>query len=600
MNSNYKVPYPDVFISEDKQSVEYLVLDKRTKKLSKDRVCDVIRINKIIENIDDDTVMAEISFLFLGKEKSIMANRDEYMNIYKILKFQKYGMDVLESNAEVIVLHLKNEEYRAKYIYQHSKLGFSEYNSKRVFKHYQCIGSELQSTYAGNYEIKPTGDREVWFEMFINEVQGYAPLELICLISLSSSVLGYIGENLGLDNIVCHLTGNSTTGKSTAMKLAISMFGYPDVKKTGLFTSYNGTANALIKSLAGIKGIPVAIDEISMANNKNFGNFVYKLANGVDKNRLNRNSELREKETWLTTILSNGEESIVASSSNAGIHNRVFEFDGISWTKGATNAENIKKVILNNYGFVGCEFVEYLMSQDTSDVLEIFENCKKRINKLFKSRKVEDNFIDRRINRHAIFLTTAILFERAFGIELQIDEILGLLITVELESIQKRNFDKTVVDYLADQISINIKKFNVYSSNILVDLNIKEPELATAEYWGKIKMIASGLEVEMNPTVFEKLIEKGGFKNSITVLKELKISGHLDCEEGKMYRKRKDNTGKLSKVYVIKLMNEDEDPSLNIINSLIDSVSDFQTRSLLEIEKERLKRKFQESTENEG
>ena len=134
-------------------------------------------------------------------------------------------------------------------------------------------------------------------------------------LSLSSVLLGYVGEELSLDTQIVHLYGNSTTGKSTALKLAISLFGYPDVKKNGLFSTLDATENALIKQLEGIRGVPFAFDEISMSENKNFTEMIYKIANGVDKARLNKNSEQVKKEPWLTTIMSNGEKSLVGSAN---------------------------------------------------------------------------------------------------------------------------------------------------------------------------------------------------------------------------------------------------------------------------------------------
>lgn len=585
MNLNYNLPYPFITISKDNQKIVKIEKNPSSKKYIYVRVCDVLQIDEIIENIDENSITAKIDFLFLGKVKSLIAKREDYMNRQNILKLQKQGLDVTNSNADDVIKHLRNEEELAKRVYQHSRIGFGIYNSTQIFKHYQCIGSNLTSTYCGKYAIKPKGSRDTWLNMFENEVQGHTPLELICVLSLSASVLGYIGEDIGLDNIICHLTGNSTTGKSTAMKLAISMFGYPDVKENGLFTSYNSTANALIKALAGIKGVPVAFDEISMSSSRNFSNLVYKLANGVDKTRLNKNSELRDKDTWLTTIFSNGEESIIQSSSNTGIYNRVFEFDGIIWTKNAKNAEEITKIILCNYGHIGYEFVAFIMKYGTKRINVLYEKNKVHIKQKFINDNITDSFIDRRINRYAVFLTTATLFQKLFKLTLNTEEMIVILEKIEQESIQKRNFDKTVIEYLSNVISININKFDITSKPVTEEGRIS----AKGEYWGKITKIASGLEVEIVPLVFDKLTADGGFKSSSVVLKELKDKGYLDHETDKNYRKRNNNLNVVSKVYVISIKNVDEDSSLDEINKLIDSVSDFQTRALLEKEKERQK-----------
>ncbi|MFL0167934.1 DUF927 domain-containing protein [Candidatus Clostridium helianthi] len=581
------VPYPHIYPLEEKGIVVKRI--KNQDGTFEVRVCDLIRIEEINEDIDENGISAKIVFDYLGEEKNLIIGREDYLNVQNIVKYQRHGLDVINNNVKDVVAHLRNEETRAYKKYHHSKLGFDTYKSKMVYKHYECIG--LKSIYNGNYSIKPKGSIEKWWEMFNKEVIGHPSLELICVIGLSSVILGFIGEDMGLDNIICHLTGNSTTGKSTAMKLAISMFGYPDVKKNGLFTSYNSTNNALIKSLAGIKGVPVAFDEISMSNKKELSNIVYKLANGVDKNRLNKNSELRSKETWLTTILSNGEEPIIQSSSNTGLFNRVFEFDNVAWTKDATNAENITRIILKNYGHIGIEFAEYVINQGRKQIIQLYKKNIKKLENEFGLNKIKDGFTDRRIKRHAIFLTTVSLFEEAFEITLSNYEIMRLLMEVEKSSIENRNFDKTSIDYICNFVSINIDKFNVFNK----PAKSMEPRFAKSESWGNITISESKTEIEINPLILEETLQKGGFKSPRVVLRELRNSGYLDHEKEKLYRKRKNNLGKISKVYVLIIKNDDEDERFDSINKLLDTLTDARKIKLLKKEKDRMKREFNSS-----
>ena len=430
--------------------------------------------------------------------------------------------------------------------------------------------------------------------MYRKEVKGRAELELICILALTSVVIGYLGEKIGLDNLLVHLTGNSTTGKSSAMKLAISLFGYPDVKRNGLFTSFNGTGNALIKGIAGLIGVPIAIDELSMGNKKELDTLVYRLANGVDKKRLNKNAMLRVSETWLTTILTNGEESIIQGSNNAGLYNRVFEFENVTWTKDAQNADAINRIILGNYGHVGIKFAEYVIQQKRQ---EIYTRHKKNVTNilgLFKEKDVEDAFINRRANRHAVVLTTMQLFEEAFKVQVQQENIKQLLVDLEINSIKKRNLGAKAIEYIINATDMNLTKFDIYYKG-----NGCEPIISkSSEQWGKVTLAAGYTEIEFNPIVFERLINQAGFKSETVVLKELKEQGFLNHEENKLYRKRKNTRlGQLAKVYVIKLRNEGEDSSFDGLNHLIDTVTSFQTKSLLKQERER--RKQQKKSANQ-
>ena len=82
----------------------------------------------------------------------------------------------------------------------HSKIGFSKSNSQVYYKLYKCIG--VDSEYIGNYEIEPKGTKEAYEKMLVEEVYGKCELEFIMISSLSAVILGYIGEDLGLDSII--------------------------------------------------------------------------------------------------------------------------------------------------------------------------------------------------------------------------------------------------------------------------------------------------------------------------------------------------------------------------------------------------------------
>ena len=94
-----------------------------------------------------------------------------------------------------------------------------------------------------------------YLKMINEQVLGHTELEFALSLGISSELLAYIGEELGLDSNIVHIVGNSTTGKSTALKLAISCFGYPGCNEESLYGTYNGTNNALIKKLGGLRAL---------------------------------------------------------------------------------------------------------------------------------------------------------------------------------------------------------------------------------------------------------------------------------------------------------------------------------------------------------
>ena len=501
------------------------------------KIADPMKIESIQQNIDDGTYKASIKYKSFSGMKEITIPREEYLNKNNLIKYQSKGLDITHGNVALLTEYFNEKEKEAQIKNIHTKLGFSNYEGKTIYKLYECIG--IDSKYEGIYDVKPIGDKEEYINMINQEVIGNTALEFMVSVSLSSVLLGYIGEDLGLDSIIVHLVGNSTTGKSTALKLAISLFGYPDVKRNGLFGTYNGTNNALIKKLTGLKGVPFALDEISMSYTQNFTNFIYGVSNGTDKDRLNKDSELKGRETWLTTILSNGEKSLIGSSNkNAGVQIRVIEASNIVWTKDAKNSERINRAVLENYGHIGFEFAKYIMNIDKFELIKGFESAKDEIYKLLDEKLILDNMTIRRCNKFGIIIQVAYLFQDMMGITLDIDGIKNMIIDIEKESISNRNFRESAIDYIKQYVSKYKNKFESGTAN-------------STENLGKIIQKETYVEVQMNKISFEQMIKQGGYEDKNIVLKELKTAGYLNCEKDRYTRCRKNSLGYKEEFFVI-------------------------------------------------
>lgn len=504
------------------------------------KISNPMGIEKKITNIDTDEELAEIWYEHNGKKKTISVEREVYLNTNGILSLQKFGVDVLQETSRDLIRHFRNEEDKAKVEFVHSILGFGIYNGIEIYKNYYV--KSINSTYCGEYEIKSKGTKEAWLDMFEKEVLGNPALELICSVSVSSVITSYLGDMYGLQTLIFHLVGNSTSGKSTASKLAISMFGYADVKKNGLFSTYNSTENAIMKQLAGRNGVPSALDEISMANTNSFDNFVYKIHNGSDKDRLNKNSKIIKKEYWSGTLISNGEKSLIESGSkNPGIPNRVIEASNVKWTMSAENAENIAKVIRNNYGHVGVKFAEYIMEIGREKLGRMYEESIERVVKLMSKHTITDTFTKRRANMYAVIYLSANILEKVLDVELNLNGIMNILIDIERKSIETRNFEIEFIDYLKMYIDMNRKKF------------LMKNQTVNGEVWGKIRDRDDYMEVAINQIKFRQIVKEAKYEDVNVVIQGLKEKGALDHEKGRNYRKRKNELGVPTKYYVIKL-----------------------------------------------
>lgn len=270
--------------------------------------------------------------------------------------------------------------------------------------------------------------------------------------------------------------------------------------------------------------------------------FIYKLANGTNKARLNQDSSIKERETWNGTILSNGEKSLINSSlRNPGLMIRVIELSNVSITRDAEQAEYINEVCRNNYGYIGPKFANFVLEQEEEQVKKIYEKVKEYLLKTFKKEGIVDAFTPRRVKKFAIILTAQRLLSKMLKTKLEHHGMVKLFVQIEKESILLRNIDRNIIELLQEYISLNIKKFSTSSSN------------AIGENWGKIIEKDNYVEVAFSTIKFEEMLVEFKYEDKNVVLKKLKDEGYLDCEKGRLTRKRKNDEGVVSRYYVIKL-----------------------------------------------
>ncbi len=110
-----------------------------------------------------------------------------------------------------------------------------------------------------------------------------------------------------------HFVGESSTGKTTALKVAASVFGAPDYLQR-----WRATTNG-IESLAALRSDTLLVlDELSQVDPKEAGEIAYMLANGSGKARAGKNGAARSRQEWRLLFLSAGEVGLAQHIREAG------------------------------------------------------------------------------------------------------------------------------------------------------------------------------------------------------------------------------------------------------------------------------------------
>lgn len=118
---------------------------------------------------------------------------------------------------------------------------------------------------------------------------------------------------LGLESGGFHLRGPSSTGKTTALMMAGSVWGGKNYVQR-----WRTTTNGIEALAAGYNDALLCLDELSQVDPAMAGEIAYMLANGEGKVRADRHGHPRKKATWRLIFLSTGEVSLADHMIEAG------------------------------------------------------------------------------------------------------------------------------------------------------------------------------------------------------------------------------------------------------------------------------------------
>ena len=135
----------------------------------------------------------------------------------------------------------------------------------------------------------------------------------LMLISLCAAFAGPLLRDCHAENGGVHVVGNSSAGKSTLLKISVSVWGDRNYRRSWL-----ATANGLEGAAALHNDALLALDEISEADPKDVGAIVYMLSNGAGKSRASRTGGSRPVTRWRVMLLSTGELSIASTMEEGG------------------------------------------------------------------------------------------------------------------------------------------------------------------------------------------------------------------------------------------------------------------------------------------
>ena len=134
-----------------------------------------------------------------------------------------------------------------------------------------------------------------------------------CVLALCAGFASMLLEFSSLESGGINLKGSSSTGKTTALAAAASLFGSPSY-----VNRWRATSNG-IESLAALHNDTLLIlDELAQVDPKEAGEIAYMLANGQGKQRSARTGSAKPRQGWQLLLLSAGEIGLAQHMADGG------------------------------------------------------------------------------------------------------------------------------------------------------------------------------------------------------------------------------------------------------------------------------------------
>ena len=161
-------------------------------------------------------------------------------------------------------------------------------------------------------------------------------------------------------------SGLTSTGKTTSLRLAASVWGQPNPAQPGsMLGSWNASPTYIERRAALFNGIPVILDDSKQARDPEFvARMIYDLASGQGKGR-GTIGGLRRSDRWRTVVLTTGEQRLIDFTQDGGTRGRVITLWGPPFgardTGNQVPRQSLPTALETDHGHAGPAFVAYLL-----------------------------------------------------------------------------------------------------------------------------------------------------------------------------------------------------------------------------------------------
>lgn len=380
----------------NEQGVSFLGKDKDGNPMAPRWICSPLFVvaktrdaksgewGRLLEWQDDDGVIHQWAMPLALLQGDASEVRRELASLGLTISPHKISRDLLTTYLQVFPV-----EDRARCV---EKLGWHEnlfVTPSQIIGH-SCEKIVFQNSHAIESAMSVSGTVDDWRESIGQLASGNSRL----IFAISAAFAPALAKIAGEDSGGFHFRGASSSGKSTALKVAASVWGNPQA----YCRLWRSTTNGL-EGLAALHNDGLLIlDELSQMEPKEAGEAAYLLANGQGKTRASRHGTAKLSSRWSLFFLSAGEESLMSlmaragQKTNAGQEIRLADIEAdAGFNMGlfekihnqlspATLALSLKEYSSKYYGAVGMAWLQKVVANQLSIATDIADAMQEFVN----------------------------------------------------------------------------------------------------------------------------------------------------------------------------------------------------------------------------
>jgi hypothetical protein len=327
-----------------------------------------LHVAEIQENIDTGRISLVVTFEYLGRRRSTLLQRSQMSNPRQLISaLAGEGAPVSANNARLIVAYLSAYEHAFSSTIPHKRVT-SRFGRGRAGGPFFFPGLNSATEFAplasGDASLyRAYGSRHGSLTGWLDAMRALADEALmIPQAAVLAAFVPPLQRRLQIPNFVLDIHGDTSTGKSTALKLAASAYGRPH-EPDSLIMQWMNTQVA-IEQVASVCGeLPVFLDDAQHCPVELKRSVIYMIANGRGKGRAGRGGGVAETATWHTVALSTSEEPLHEASPHEGGRGRILPLGGATspFPRGsAALVQGLEHAVAVNHGHAGEAYIRHL------------------------------------------------------------------------------------------------------------------------------------------------------------------------------------------------------------------------------------------------